>query len=64
MGHSSVAFTLSRYASFVPNYGDTAVGLDEALGEPQEVIRTRSAMFRYLLISVESRDRVGHLFRE
>jgi integrase len=32
MGHSSVAFTLSKYASFIPNYGDTAVGLDEALG--------------------------------
>jgi integrase len=31
MGHSSIAFTLSKYASFVPNYGDTAVGLDEAL---------------------------------
>ncbi len=45
MGYCSVAFTLSKYASFVPNYGDTAVGLDEALGEPQEIIRTRSAMF-------------------
>jgi integrase len=31
MGHSSVAFTLSKYASYIPNYGDTAVGLDEAL---------------------------------
>jgi integrase len=31
MGHSSVAFTLTKYASFVPNYGDTAVGLDDAL---------------------------------
>jgi len=31
MGHSSVAFTLSKYASHVPNYGDTAHGLDEAL---------------------------------
>ena len=30
-GHSSIAFTLSKYASFVPNYGGTAVGLDEAL---------------------------------
>jgi hypothetical protein len=45
MGYCSVTFTLSKYASFVPNYGDTAVGLDEALGEPQEIIRTRSAMF-------------------
>jgi len=32
MGQSSVAFTLSEYASYIPNYGDTAVGLDEALG--------------------------------
>ena len=32
MGHSSVAFTLTKYASYVPYYGDTAVGLDEALG--------------------------------
>ena len=32
MRHGSVAFTLSKYASFVPNYGDMAVGLDEALG--------------------------------
>jgi integrase len=32
MGHSSVAFTLSKYASYIPNYGDTAVGMDEALG--------------------------------
>jgi integrase len=32
MGHSSVAFTLSKYASYIPTYGDTAVGLDEALG--------------------------------
>ncbi len=32
MGHSSVAFTLSKYASYIPNYCDTAVGLDEALG--------------------------------
>jgi integrase len=31
MGHSSVAFTLSKYASYIPNFGDTAVGLDEAL---------------------------------
>ncbi len=45
MGHGSVAFTLSKYASFVPDHGGTAVGLDETLGEHQEVIRTRSAMF-------------------
>jgi hypothetical protein len=32
MGHSSVAFALSKYASFVPTYGDTAVESDEALG--------------------------------
>ncbi len=32
MGHSSVAFTLSRYASYIPNYGDTADGMDAALG--------------------------------
>ena len=32
MGHSSVAFTLIKYASYIPNYGDTAIGLDEALG--------------------------------
>jgi len=32
MGHSSVAFTLQKYASFMPNYGDTANGLDDALG--------------------------------
>jgi integrase len=32
MGHSSVAFTLTKYASYIPNYGDTAIGLDEALG--------------------------------
>jgi integrase len=32
MGHSSFAFTLSKYASFVPNYDDTVVGLDEVLG--------------------------------
>ncbi|MCA1727921.1 MAG: site-specific integrase [Actinobacteria bacterium] len=32
MGHSSVAFTLSRYASYIPNYGDTADGMDVALG--------------------------------
>ncbi len=31
MGHSSVAFTLQKYASFIPNYGDTANGLDKAL---------------------------------
>jgi integrase len=31
MGHSSVAFTLSRYASYIPNYGDTADGMDAAL---------------------------------
>jgi integrase len=30
MGHSSVVFTLSIYASYIPSYGDTAVGL--ALG--------------------------------
>jgi integrase len=35
MGHSSVAFTLSKYASYIPNYSDTAVGLDEALGSSQ-----------------------------
>jgi integrase len=35
MGHSSVAFTLSKYASYIPNYGDTAVGMDEALGSSQ-----------------------------
>jgi integrase len=35
MGHSSVAFTLSKYASYIPNYGDTAAGLDEALGQAQ-----------------------------
>jgi integrase len=33
MGHSSVAFTLSKYASYIPNYGDTAIGMDEALGQ-------------------------------
>ncbi len=32
MGHSSVAFTLQKYASYIPNYGDTAQGMDEALG--------------------------------
>ncbi len=31
MGHSSVAFTLQRYAAFVPNYGDTADAMDEVL---------------------------------
>ncbi len=31
MGHSSVAFTLSRYASYIPDYGDTADGMDAAL---------------------------------
>lgn len=39
MGHSSVAFTLQKYASFIPNYGDTANGLDDAL-EGQEESRT------------------------
>jgi integrase len=32
MGHSLVAFTLTKYASIAPTYDDTAVGLDEALG--------------------------------
>ena len=32
MGHSSVAFTLTKYASYIPNFGDTTIGLDEALG--------------------------------
>ena len=31
MGHSSVAFTLQRYAAFVPNYGDAADAMDEVL---------------------------------
>lgn len=31
MGHSSVAFTLQRYAAFVSNYGDTADAMDEVL---------------------------------
>lgn len=31
MGHSSVAFTLQKYASYIPHYGDTADGLDAAL---------------------------------
>lgn len=31
MGHASVAFTLQRYASYIPSYGDTADGLDSAL---------------------------------
>jgi integrase len=31
MGHSSVAFTLQRYAAFVPNCGDTADAMNEVL---------------------------------
>ncbi len=31
MGHSSVAFTLQRYAAFIPNYGDTADAMDSVL---------------------------------
>jgi len=31
MGHSSVAFTLQRYAAIVPDYDDTADALDEVL---------------------------------
>lgn len=31
MGHGSVGFTLQKYASYIPHYGDTADGLDAAL---------------------------------
>lgn len=36
MGHGSVAFTLQKYASFIPNYGDTANRLDDVLGSGGE----------------------------